>query len=653
MALNREGSSSRRQSSRHLPDSLSGRQSFPEAEALFATPRLKVLVLALLRTLGLAFAHVYKVRGDQASLLAEYRAKLDTDGSGAVSKAEVASWFGANLGGGAVDRASLARFGEMLAQFDANGDGDFSDTELRSFFDAMDEFPTVDAGVVGIGGDDTEDVSWVLLGIGVALVGLIALVLWEAVKTDRSVHSLKKDLEETRRAEAASQRELDSINAEHAAVAEKHRAALAARDEAVAARERHESGRSLNEAELARLRDEVRAKEAAVAAANGALGAVERRKQAAEAESEAAVAEKARLESALAGAVSNFEARREGVAVLQTFFRRSAPARGQGVLADQGATAGFVAERGRVFGSLEGSDDLWLDAGILLGKGKTSAYKVTSLVSGQAMAMKFYDMADGANRKDLETELLALRDLKRHPNVMAFEKVIETEKTFFVLMECLKGKDLFDYTKDAASFASSENDGGAATDETGDDAAFLPEDTARELFRQIFGAVAFLHDECDVIHNDLKPENIFVLDPGDGSAPVAKVIDFGLACFPGAPPRGAETSEVYAAPEFTSGAMATKAMDVYRLGVSLYSVLLGPANKPFTVNGEDGRVAWRMPVPRRSKTMAEAYPDRDPEGPRFAALSPECKALVRRLLGPVEQRPTCAEALAGPWFSNN
>lgn len=70
----------------------------------------------------------------------------------------------------------------------------------------------------------------------------------------------------------------------------------------------------------------------------------------------------------------------------------------------------------------------------------------------------------------------------------------------------------------------------------------------------------------------------------------AKIIDFGLALFPGRPPKPAEGNEAFAAPElllpsFHSQAaskdvmlriaerpLASKPMDVYRLGCSLYQV---------------------------------------------------------------------------------
>ena len=105
---------------------------------------------------------------------------------------------------------------------------------------------------------------------------------------------------------------------------------------------------------------------------------------------------------------------------------------------------------------------------------------------------------------------------------------------------------------------------------------------------------------CGVIHNDIKAENLYVLgasnedDDRDAKTLLekahAKVIDLGMAMYPHGEPKRAEGAEAFAAPELLRSnfktnspknavliegplPIATKEMDVYRLGVSLLALL--------------------------------------------------------------------------------
>ena len=109
-------------------------------------------------------------------------------------------------------------------------------------------------------------------------------------------------------------------------------------------------------------------------------------------------------------------------------------------------------------------------------------------------------------------------------------------------------------------------------------------------------ACAWCADACDgvaeahslgIIHRDLKPSNIFLATRG-GGAPVAKVLDFGIAAgdpFAANPSQlttagGTVGSPSYMAPEqMLSGSDVDPRSDVWSMGAVLYELLTG--TQPF------------------------------------------------------------------------
>lgn len=92
--------------------------------------------------------------------------------------------------------------------------------------------------------------------------------------------------------------------------------------------------------------------------------------------------------------------------------------------------------------------------------------------------------------EQLRKEIEILQHL-HHPNIVQFEDVIETAEKLFVVMELIQGGELFEYLLDRGP---------------------LPEDVALHIFRQVMGAITYMHDR-GVVHRDLKAENLLVVDP--------------------------------------------------------------------------------------------------------------------------------------------
>jgi serine/threonine protein kinase len=116
-----------------------------------------------------------------------------------------------------------------------------------------------------------------------------------------------------------------------------------------------------------------------------------------------------------------------------------------------------------------------------------------------------------------------------------------------------------------------------------DDAALRP--AVVEEFRAIADAVAHLH-ESNIIHRDVKPANVLVMEGGG-----LRLSDFGLIKELERPRAGASVgpgssrgavlgTRDYMAPEQERGDAATRAADVYALGVVLAELLTGGRPQP-------------------------------------------------------------------------
>lgn len=98
---------------------------------------------------------------------------------------------------------------------------------------------------------------------------------------------------------------------------------------------------------------------------------------------------------------------------------------------------------------------------------------------------------------------------------------------------------------------------------------------ALTIVRQVAVGVGAAH-QLDVVHRDIKPDNIFVLPPDNH----VKVLDFGIAKFLG---KGLQTSNkykfqgtpLYMSPEHLRGAGVTVRSDIYQLGIVLFELLAG------------------------------------------------------------------------------
>ena len=582
--------------------------SVPPTSGKFDNPsQLKPLLVALLSVSLFVIGHGVYIQHSQAVVLAKYRARMDADGNRNLSKEEVSRWFLANLNQ-SDDSAAVKRWGKLLGRFDEDGDGGFDDDELLRLFDSIDELPGATDDIKELGGDAGETQRLLFLGMALVLAVLVAAAVRDVFVLTGSIESLGADLRRSQREENDRKAELAALSTEGKQLKERclRLAAAAARSAEGAA-------------ELAKAKAE--------------LEANERKGHQVEAERRAASEKNRQLEADLNAAQWGLEARRKGAELISKFVFDAGGRKKPKQL--QGAAEGSVTTK-QLITSADG--DVWLDMKYRiatsgpLGGSTHDLWKVTNIATGEHRVMKRYEKFDHNEKFDhhenLISELCAACDLTAHPNIMRFDKVIETDDEAFVLCEFLDGIDLFSFT-----FEHSEQG--------------VDEATAKHLFRQIFSAFAHLHDRCGVLHNDVKSENLFVVGVGGTTAQLqAKIIDFGLASFPGKKPKVADRGTnglAYCAPELLNQAQksllpvlpnATKEMDLFRLGVVLYMLLMKDFPNPPITPPEPSQSA------RRFKDL-----------PKWRTLSPACKELIGRLLAyDPKARPTAQAALQHAWF---
>jgi eukaryotic-like serine/threonine-protein kinase len=138
-----------------------------------------------------------------------------------------------------------------------------------------------------------------------------------------------------------------------------------------------------------------------------------------------------------------------------------------------------------------------------------------------------------------------------HPNVVGVYDRGQHDGTYYIAMECLRGRTLKEIIEREAP---------------------LPQERAIDLGVQVLHAAGFAHRH-GVIHRDFKPHNVIVDDDWN-----AKVTDFGIARY--GTSEITETGSImgtahYLSPEQAQGQAVTAASDLYSIGVVLYEMLAG------------------------------------------------------------------------------
>lgn len=220
---------------------------------------------------------------------------------------------------------------------------------------------------------------------------------------------------------------------------------------------------------------------------------------------------------------------------------------------------------------------------------------------------------------DILHEIAVLEMGISHPHLIKLHKVYETPTEFVLILEYAAGGEIFDHcvgVKDTFS-----------------------ENTSRRLMRQILDAVHFLHDN-DIVHLDLKPQNILLSKDGTDPESAIKLVDFGLSKYIA---DGLEIREIlgtpdYVAPEVLNYEPLSTATDIWSLGVVAYVMLTGVS--PFL--GET----------KQDTLMNVTTAVLDFPSDLFDSLSPTCRDFIRKMLqrDPID-RCSALQSISHPWIT--
>jgi len=208
--------------------------------------------------------------------------------------------------------------------------------------------------------------------------------------------------------------------------------------------------------------------------------------------------------------------------------------------------------------------------------GMSSVYLAEHRISGQRRAIKVLPRKRVTDKSYLDRFYLEARAAASldHPNVVRIYDICNESDTHYMVMEYVKGKDLYDVVKDNGP---------------------LPYDKAVDYIAQAAEGLAHAH-ERNLVHRDIKPANLLLTNDG-----VVKILDLGLALVnqeDGASLTLLYNEKVMGTADYLSPEQAVNShnvdlrADIYSLGCTLYFLLTG--HPPFPKGTLAQRIAMHQ-----------------------------------------------------------
>ena len=259
----------------------------------------------------------------------------------------------------------------------------------------------------------------------------------------------------------------------------------------------------------------------------------------------------------------------------------------------------------------------------LIGEGDfAQVYRVRNEITDEIKAMKVVKKSDlvEEDQKEIINEISILRKMD-HPNIIKMFEFYSNKENYTMILELCSGGELYKEIIQKGPF----NEGYSAY-----------------VMYQIFSAINYFH-KLHIIHRDLNPENILIVDRNELGYPRIKISDFGTSKIfeKGHKEKKVVGSFFYIAPEVLKQKYNEKC-DIWSCGVILYILL--SQKLPFSSEDENEEELL-------NKILEGKY---DLESPPFDKISKNAKDLITNLLNSdPKKRISAEEALNHQWFKDN
>uniref|UniRef100_A0A4W6FAA1 non-specific serine/threonine protein kinase n=1 Tax=Lates calcarifer TaxID=8187 RepID=A0A4W6FAA1_LATCA len=238
--------------------------------------------------------------------------------------------------------------------------------------------------------------------------------------------------------------------------------------------------------------------------------------------------------------------------------------------------------------------------------------------TGREYALKIINKGKCRGKEHMiQNEVAILRRVK-HPNIVLLIEEVDTYNELYLVMELVKGGDLFDAITSANRYTERDASG---------------------MLYNLANAIKYLHS-LNIVHRDIKPENLLVYEHADGSKSL-KLGDFGLATVVDGPLYTVCGTPTYVAPEIIAETGYGLKVDIWAAGVITYILLCG--FPPFRGSSDDQEVLFDQILMGQLEFPL----------PYWDNVSETAKELIRSMLEvEVDQRYSALQVLEHPWVTD-